>query len=120
VNSLQCRMARAAMGLSLRQLSTRVGLSHTAIARLETNHHKATIRCSEVLEKYFSDQKIFFGPSSGVSVNSNAFLESRWLVLAALQIAVNHGCGSKEMLSAAKEADRQIDLAEIQTRSTAD
>ena len=108
MNSLQCRMARAAMGFSLRQLAERVGISHTAIARVETDHDKATVRTTEVLEKYFIQQRIFFGPSNGVSVNSNAFSESRWLVLSALKIAVNHGCGSKEILAAKAEALKDI------------
>ena len=110
-------MARAAMGMSLRDLSKDVGISHTAIARVETNHPKATVRTAEILEKHFERERIFFGPSNGVSINANAFNESRWLVLAALQIAVNHGCGTKEMLDAKAQAETEIDACDHRGQS---
>lgn len=96
------------MDLSLRGLAERVGISHTAIARVETEHEKATIRTTELLRDFFEAQRIFFGPCNGVSVNSNAFSEGRWLSLAALQIAVIHGCGSKELLDARRAAENAI------------
>ena len=96
------------MDLSLRGLAKQVGISHTAIARVETEHEKATIRTAQVVQEFFGVHRIYFGPSNGVSVNSNAFSEGRWLSLAALQIAVNHGCGSKELLDARHDAEDAI------------
>lgn len=96
------------MKMSLRDLAKHVGISHTAIARVETDHPKATIRTAEVLEQYFEAQRIFFGPSNGVSINGNAFSEGRWLTLAALKIATDHGCGTRELLAAADTAKAEI------------
>ena len=98
----QCRMARAACKLSLRDIAMHIGVSPQAIGRWESG--KATISHATVcrIRAWFEAQRIFFGPSDSVSCDQHPLMQERYMVTALMQLLREKGIhpSSRDIINA--------------------
>ena len=100
-------MARAALGLSTRQVADAIGVSHQSVWKAERGSSEPTLA---KLEPFYSrTHDIVFGPRHSVSPGHDVFAESKYYTLAALKIATNHGCGSRDIADAHAQAKQEIE-----------
>lgn len=104
---IQSRMARAALGRSLRDVAKALQCSHTSIAYFEQGQsRRISIEFIDQLTRWYCAQGIVFGPASGVAIHQNVFATERALTLALWRILQAHGIlpTSTELLAALREA----------------
>ena len=105
ISPAQMRMARAAMGLSLREMGPAFEVSAMAISRFERGD--CGVMSVETLERirvFFLTRRVFFGPADGVCLNQDVFSGERWLASALWQLLTEAGIkpSSSEIIAAGK------------------
>lgn len=101
----QMRMARAALGMTLRQLGKAVKVDPNAISRYETGASKMiSYRSMEKLALFFRSKRIYFGPNHGVCVGQDTFAAERWFSTALYRILAENGINpsTDELIKAGK------------------
>ncbi len=105
VSSVQFRMARAALKLSLRDVASRVGISHTMINRIESNDARVSIDSLNKLVSFYGLEGARFGSHDSVSFYSKSEMdENIWIIGALFQLLRDNNLepNSTALIDAAK------------------
>ena len=105
----QCRMARAGLKLSTRDLAALVSLSHTIINRFENDDDRLSMKSVKAIEAFFAKRRVFFGPADGVCFDQNVFDQERFVSGALFRLLAENGIkpDSRQLLDAGNRAERQ-------------
>lgn len=107
----QLRMARAYLQLTTRQLGEKLQVSAMAISRFERGDETVlSVATANNMEKWFADQRIYFGPKDGVCIGSNVFASDRWYSTALFKLLDEAGIhpSSTDLIEAGKRAEGKV------------
>lgn len=105
ISGTQSRMARAAIGMSMRDAAKAIGKSHQTIKLFEDGSEKVTVEVQHALESLYRKHWCFFGPKDGVTYRGNGFERDMWLGLWQLLADAGIRPGSREILDAARRSE---------------
>jgi transcriptional regulator with XRE-family HTH domain len=111
ITHYQFRMARAALGLTTRELGAELNLSAMAISRFERgNETVISVATAKHAEAWFRDHQVFFGPKDGVCLGENVFAQERRILWALYRILRLAGIesSSSEIIVAMKAPDEIV------------
>lgn len=108
ISGVQSRMARAAIGLNMRDAACAIGKSHQTVKLFEDGSPKITIGVQHALEELYRKNYCYFGPKHGVCYRGNGFERDLWLGLYQLLKENGISPSSKEMLEASARAREEL------------
>lgn len=88
----QLRMARAALHMTMRDMSDVLGCTASAVGGYEKgDESKLGWATLAEAERYFTSNRVFFGPKDSVCVGADVFEQDRWYATALFQLLKEGG-----------------------------